>query len=741
MKQNLIKALCLVFTFVILLGVIPFSAFAAKVSNPMDGTYVVDDLNKDGVNFAHYPKDPSATFVSVIEFQEYGYDWGGNQSYYGLYLYLYNPSGDPITTTGNKLQLAYVKSNGTVSNYEKYDLTLKSVSNSESDSNLFYKFKVEGTSKIVREVPSGAREYRLSGIELSSAEFEKKTDYPLEQSWTYTGYQSNFGKDGTEADSLRATVVEFETIQIEMKPATWFSKTSDLGEDYRYEVSSVYFNIPDHFINKYGDPWNKASETSGLYAVRGEYYKYVTNGLLVPDQTWYDKFYESVGYDYRFHPSYTAGSYVDELPAFYHTSYYNVDETGEVTTNFALSYNMFIGGFNNYRHTTSSNKILYSFQNLAISENGVLSRKDFETAYNRFGRGKYTTAEHLFLGSSLTIDQNYVPYYITVEDGVLNDRIKSYAQSEAAKGKNWLFKAFNKELYTDEGGYPDIQPIVEVSKLSFDLADLDIFKKEELAEKYFVSVGDAEELAAFCDKYDSNSHIYLMRYDVNPYYCSHVGLTERNSGANDLYSEGGAYYFEKAIHEDFDILEFTFRNAEGKESIVPVVADPIDNLGFVVPGDNRVEPNPNNPGDSDGKGGGGKSIWDKLKGLWDMLGGFGKVLAVVVVIILILLIWKFLGRFILAIFKGIGALFGGIGRAISGGNRAYEHKADRHTEKVERERRHAQEDADELRKEREEARRAAEELRKEREQNNKDAEDRRKQENHDYIKRKREEKE
>ena len=716
MKQRLIKILCFVFTLIFICGVIPFSAFAAKISNPMDNTYVVDDLNKMGVNLKNYPKDPSATFVSVMYFQEYGFDANGDQRFYGLYVYLYNPSGKQVSLDGNYLQMAYIDAKGEVTKYVKYALTCKSVSVDQSDSCLFYKFKVEATSGIGREIPKGCREYRLSGIELKDAATGKTKDYALDQTWIYTGHQLNFGKKETDRDSLYVTRKVLETIPIELRSASWFSKTSDLGEDYRYEVSSVYFNIPNYFINEYGDPFNRASKTHGLYAVRGEYYKYVTNGLLVPDQTWYNKFYDMVGNDLRLDSNYANG-YVGSYPGFYDVYHTSLDETGEIDTTYSCSYNM---GVNLYtgQHYTSSKKMIPSFQNLAVSANGVLSKDGFEAVYNQFGKGKFTDGSNLVLGDKIQTGNNYTEYYISVDDAVLNSQIKSFASSQKA---NWLHKLFNKELYVDEDGYDDIEPIVEVSEFQLDLSDLDILAKEALAEKYFVSVDDLASLSEFCDKYDSNSHVYLMRFDVNPYYCPSVVVTDKNV-YGDVPLGTSAYYFEKAVFENFDVLEFTFKNAEGKPSTVPVVCDPIDILGFVVPGNNTIEDDPNNPGGEDKDD--GFNLWQWLKNLWSMLGDTGKLIAVVVVIIIVLLLWKFFGKFILAIFKGIGALFGGIGRAVSGANRVYEHKADRHTDKVERERRHVREDADERRRDADERRRDADELRKDADERRKDRKER-----------------
>ena len=68
-------------------------------------------------NIEQYVKNENEDYVSLIAFHEYGYDFHGRQNDYGLYIYLYNPSGREIMNTANNY-ISLKKGDG----YVKYKL-------------------------------------------------------------------------------------------------------------------------------------------------------------------------------------------------------------------------------------------------------------------------------------------------------------------------------------------------------------------------------------------------------------------------------------------------------------------------------------------------------------------------------------------------------------------------------------------------------------------------------------------
>lgn len=646
MKRQIGKVVCVILALIFVCGLFPVSVFAVGSSNPMEDTYVMDDLRTMGIDLGAYGKDAGADYVSVIHFLEYGYDVHGDMRYYGLYLYLYNPSGKPLVRYGNLLQMAYKTLDSNLTSYSKYALDCLSVSVDEGYECLFYKLKLTATGMVGKNIAPAVRQYILSSIELQFND-GTVTDFALNQKWEYNGYQLHFGLKDTD-DTLYYNKDVYETIQIDLQSASWFSKTSDLGADYRYEVSSVYFAIPDYFIKQYGDPTNQSSRTHGLYSVQGEYFKYATNGLLVPDRTWYDRFLPLV--DKRVSAYYGDDNYAEGYPGFVRYISTGGIYSADLTYNID-SYTLDAAASSSGVYVLTSFQLPYFF-NLAVSSGGYLSSDKFLQMYQSSGKNKIyadsVCATDFKLGSNLKNIGRKLSYNISVEDETLNEAIRSYAFSHNSKYNAWflLDKLFNKELYVDESGYPDIEPLVEIDGSTFS------------SDALFVMQEDAENIKTYYEENHADNHIYLMRFEVNPYYCPQVSLT--TEGKDHPKEEATGYYFEKAVFEKFDILSFTFRDASGGEQVVPVVCTPIDIVGSVTPGNNKVDPNPN---DSLGDGSqNGDSPAEDTN--W-----FFVALAIVLgVSVFVLALWGLskLGVPIVTVLGGIGKIFGFIGKAVLG---------------------------------------------------------------------------
>ena len=148
----------------VMLCSIPLSSFAADQMN-IDTSSVESDLENNYGNPAlKFPKNELDTKIYLVTFMEYGYTALSKEksSDYGLYLYIYNPSGKVILSDTNKVQFATKWSkdeNGNVvgSDYKKYDLVLLNANKNNTlikmkvanpDSSLIY--KIDGSRR-----PSG----------------------------------------------------------------------------------------------------------------------------------------------------------------------------------------------------------------------------------------------------------------------------------------------------------------------------------------------------------------------------------------------------------------------------------------------------------------------------------------------------------------------------------------------------------------------------------------------------------
>ena len=85
-------------------------AFASEREVSFDETNVLDDLkSSEGFNILDYPYSVVDDKVKIINFVEYCYSFKANmQDNYGLYVYLYNPTGKNLDTKSkaNMIQMA-----------------------------------------------------------------------------------------------------------------------------------------------------------------------------------------------------------------------------------------------------------------------------------------------------------------------------------------------------------------------------------------------------------------------------------------------------------------------------------------------------------------------------------------------------------------------------------------------------------------------------------------------------------
>ena len=106
------KIICILFSVLFLLTVFPLSSFAANAASDIsfDDTHVVDDLESlygDDL-YVKYPMNKSNDKIYLIDLYEYGFSEKNshNSDDYGLYFYIYNPSGKDILGSIGKIQFA-----------------------------------------------------------------------------------------------------------------------------------------------------------------------------------------------------------------------------------------------------------------------------------------------------------------------------------------------------------------------------------------------------------------------------------------------------------------------------------------------------------------------------------------------------------------------------------------------------------------------------------------------------------
>ena len=271
------RIFCIILCFIVLFGVfvIPGSAEDEKDISTSDVMSDLKVMNIGGAKFSEvlYPKNPALTHVQILSFLEYGYDYSGDQSDYGIYVYVYNPSCKNIKKSNyNKIQIGAVRDESATPIYRKYQLDEVS----RSSDNRFIKYRIKdlkipnSTNYLYDIVDSSRRIYKVSGIELVTEGQYQPTDYAISGTYVYTGYGKGYRQDKTAESTLYCKVEELLTIRLNLKSTVYRTQTSSLGIGHQNEVASVYFAIDDQILSTYGN----------LYAITAEWEEYKVESIV-----------------------------------------------------------------------------------------------------------------------------------------------------------------------------------------------------------------------------------------------------------------------------------------------------------------------------------------------------------------------------------------------------------------------------------------------------------------------------
>ena len=600
---SLLLCLCMLLPLFSVLAV-PASAAGA---DEMDASYVVDDLKTMGVDTAKYPRDATDDRVELLKVIEFGYRSNRDFSEYGLYLYLYNPSGKTISEDKSCVQLAYGLNRGGTTSYIKYRLKLLSHSTETDCENVFWKVKIEGAEAIAPLVNQAARVYKISGVEILRPGDSNATDHAYGcGSFTFTGYHK--GCYSNDYSTLRCIADKLDVIELELHPTSYFADRAP-SNDYQSkgsEVFGVYFSLPKWVIQRYGN--EEDDRLRGLVSVEGSYNEVKTNGIL------------------------TDSAEVSRIlnlnrSALYFLSWYFVPAfAGGDTDERYCAYNYPAWDGDSFWSHGAQNYIT-RLSNLLISKKKTLdglTAEEFLSAYLDGGK------------TGPALERISKTYQVTKSD------VGSVEQGLSLG--SWL-----KQIFTFGG-------LSTSETLTFDLLErlspeeLGAWKDETVSENLLVNMAEVEGLRDFTVSQGAKGDtVYLMRFAVRDYEVDR--LTTVGTRQGDTYHEvdnvGNSYYFEKTVFEDLDILQMTFRTKENKMSVVPVSASPITVSGG-IPAPGQDDPNAIPSNDS-------------------FLSTIFKLLAVIAVILLIIaVLWLFGGvsgifgvirRVVTDLFRSVKKLF------------------------------------------------------------------------------------
>ena len=568
-------------------------ASAATSANVTDfsKTDILDDLSD--VDIMQYPQNKNGE-LQVIRCQEYCFS--GKPffaEYYGIFLYVYNPTETPLQEDGlNTINMAVAyNTDGTPKEYAKVPLTFCD----RTDDYRFYKFQIADYSELLpmakayAEAHEGTRRYDFADIEFVSADGKDIDSFAYSKTYYFNGFGAGCSDESKTESTLTCEVEELETIELKIEHTNY--RTEDFNENNICdELNTAYFSVPDRFFEEYG----------GLQKIKAEWNEYRTNPIFVTsDEEAYDYLSDFIGED------------ISNADLDWHVFWDYMTED-DVKTLFKHGYaNKYVG------------------LNWAIA--GITTRMDWliERA-NAKSRDDYdVTAEEIedymewytskFGGSLLN---GYSANLFT--DSVDEGRTRGYncTEIDAGESKNlsvydksqsWWNKLWHGTKF-EELGY---SPIVTFSK--DDLKTIKAMTAKEFGETYLVNEDDRELVRSYViSELGSGKRPVLFRFAQTDYYAS----TAYFDKAGLFMSSADGYVAQMTQFLDFDVISLTFRSEKGVDTIIAVCSDPIDIINGVTP-----------PSDLDPNQGTDWAYF--ITKVWEaFLQVFGAFVAVVVVVLL-----------------------------------------------------------------------------------------------------------
>lgn len=558
-------------------------AYAATDLN-IDSTNVLDDLNGSTIggkefNLADYPYDENSK-TQVISFSEYCYSYySKNQGNYGLYVYVYNPQGKAFDERTERNKIQFSADNG--KSYDKYVLQFLNYSHGADCEGLFYKFKVIFTNEqrkaVLNALDSEKRVYKISGIELSSG--GNVVEYPVVQTYEYTGFAEGYGAFEGSADSLSCKVDGLSLYLTLDVHSTYYRPSGTNGGAYAQDtLHSVYFSVPNKLIEEYGE----------MTAVHATWLNARTSPIFVTgDETVYNVVRAYLG------------QYVDG------GSYHLLkDENKNNDLQYALIASKFIESadwnnasygsswlsYNANRRYTNSDVDLYTLAYCFLADNG--------------NADDYTLPAEALVGNKSEGIKGWFEEYSAQYGGdLINDRFSSDLFSEVAETfTDVTITADDTFKLTDEqisqswwqqfvgGGY-NVTGTTEYLISAIKQVGADDFKSgiDETCEGLYIDESDYEEFKAFYDEATENEEtVYLFRYAQTEYVNHEVAVYSKGDdgaiikGFGYDYVNTNAYFAEMWVQLDFDIIDVTMTK-NGVNTVIPVVMSPVDLAADATP--------------------------------------------------------------------------------------------------------------------------------------------------------------
>jgi|GEM_PF-4631079 hypothetical protein len=498
-----------------LISIFPLLSSFTSFSQPKINTSgVLDDLTSANVDLNNlYNK------MSLISFQEYGYsNFESKDDNFGLYAYIYNPDiiDIDINSKLNKISI----------NNGKYNLTYL---DSALDKK-YLKFRVYDYS--ISNAKTFNRSYCVSGFELVNNSIV--TEYQVGGKYVFTGeYTTN---------NLNCDVTDLETISSDVNSAFYRKKNSDYHFD---QVESVYFKIPNDFLNRYGN----------LYGVDFEYYRYRTGNIYVMNNADYALFSPYVGKSsLTNNPGYKiCSSTFLNVPSWYH---YDYDASDSTQTN--LSY-LFNGGDDFGNYVVTGKTLIDYMKSFSDTFGG-------STHFCNYSEKLFRTKENLINDGYTATQYNSIYGYKNISVDINSKVVFNSTTFDSNVVCNYFSNIFKSNNLTY-----DYNSLVQ---LNSDVND----STKYTSDNYLLDSTYLNDVKTFYTNNSADNGVYLLRVGHSDYY----NQTVCDIKAGDSLAEGDdGYVAVEDVYLNFDIINFTL-GKDGSYIKIPVVMSPTNVVADIV---------------------------------------------------------------------------------------------------------------------------------------------------------------
>ena len=608
-------------TFVIFfLAVLLFELFTPIVSRAVTSSSTVlsyDDSSIDDdlkyMDIKNYPKNDLGE-CSVIGFMEYCYTENTMyRDYYGLYVYVYNPTEKPLIERNGVSEIQMSDSfdeDGKKAGTANYKL----IHLDHTDNFRFYKFKVAESAdkksqyalaKWYSDRFNGRRRYEITAVNLAHEGSLKTTSYGVSKIYEFSGYSAWCGDPPIAISTLECKNFGGEDVHLNVFDTNYRSSVSK-GDNLYDDLQSVYFSLPD----EYADQWGYLSK------ITAEWYEYKTVPMFVTkDMEAYSALYEMRNklIDIYGREIDVNGNIKDEKTLTYWRVLWDITSYNAHSDFGSGDMKYFIGSaYNGYCRDDIDDDDLVDMDNSPNWSFGYYD-KDNQKIYDvwfplnilhfLFPIEKEPDSILDYQVSSDAV-KKYIEEYadeFNISD-LLHDRYPSvlFERYDGDGHKtnsyyitdvfDYIDKNENRNFWEklwgmNETSSEKYSPIVTISK-----GDL-YLSPEDFSKKYLVNIEDAEDIIGWSsDSYASDETPYLLRFAKTDYYASEARFDEAEDDYFNMSSVDG-YVAQEHVFLDFDILSLEYTSTDGaNKTVVGVVADSIDIInGLTPPADIPIE--------------------------------------------------------------------------------------------------------------------------------------------------------